>query len=118
MFPFCDYSKITELAELKRAQDEELERLRADLAEREEALRSLEGEIGRREEALRESEARAERLAAEKDKWEKTSAYLKQEAEARIAKLNGRIRELTGAAPAAGPPAATGPAPKSGLFRK
>jgi len=105
--PLSDFSKILELQEIKKAYEEQQERHRQDLADKDE-------EIARLREAV--SQASAENApAADTDQLRQVQERLnqqvqriRQEYEAKIERLNSRIRDLSNstarpAAPAAEP---------------
>jgi twitching motility protein PilT len=112
----ADFAQITELMEVKRLYEEQEERWKARMHEKDELLAQLEGELS----ALRQDSSSAsvtlaelrnlaESLRAEKDR-------LLQEHNARIEKLNERIRELNQQLVAQGK--APAEKPQSGFFKR
>ena len=112
--PLADFSKILELQEIKKLYDESQERHRQELAERDEEIARLREEAHRFEPpvALDESEA----LRAEVDRLGKQAQMLRQEYEAKIERLNARLREHSQTTAASAAPA--GDAGKGGFFRR
>ena len=112
--PLSDFSKIQELQEIKKLYDEMQERVRQDLQDKD-------LEIERLREALSDREGRPAApdeaaLRAENERLGRQIALVRQEYEAKIDRLNARIRELSASsAPAA---AAAGEADKKGFFRR
>ncbi len=112
----ADFAQITELMEIKRLYEEQEERWKTRLAEKEELLAQTEGELSKvRQEtssntvAIAELRNQAEAMRAEKER-------LLQEHNARIEKLNERIRELNQQLLAQGKVPAEKPA--SGFFKR
>jgi hypothetical protein len=97
--PLSDFSKILELQEIKKLYDELQDRHHQDLHDRDEEIRRLRDEVGRLspESAHDESEG----LRAEVERLGKQMQLLRQEYEAKIERLNARLREQPQAVPAA-----------------
>src|SRR5512140_650203 len=89
-----DFSAITELMDVKRLYEEQDEKWKLRLQEKEDAIRSLEADLHERERMI---EARAQQ-AADSDgevlRLRQEIERLKQEASTRITQLNERIKEL------------------------
>jgi len=101
--PLSDFSKILELQEVKKLYDELQDRHRQDVKDRDEEIARLRGEQFRLE--ARESGAETETLRAEVERLGKQAQLIRQEYEAKIERLNARLREhppVTSAAPAGG----------------
>ncbi|MCC6129617.1 MAG: PilT/PilU family type 4a pilus ATPase [Acidobacteria bacterium] len=116
-----DFSAITELMDVKKLYEEQEEKWRLRLQEKEDLIAQLEQEIRDRERMV---EARMQQQAAvegEVGRMRQENERVKQEAAARIAQLNDRIRELNqrlmGAGGAAAAPAPA-PQPPSGFFKR
>src|SRR5262249_49855734 len=108
-----DFSKIQELQEIKKLHDEMQERVRLDLQEKD-------LEIERLREALSDRQGRPAppdeaALRAENERLARQIALVRQEYEAKIDRLNARIRELS---LSSAPAAAAGEADKKGFFRR
>jgi len=107
--PLSDFSKILELQEIKKLYDELQDRHRQDVAERDEEIRRLRAENSRMDPHQAGTETEA--LRAEVERVTKQAQLLRQEYEAKIERLNARLREhpqAAAAAPAAAPEAGKG----------
>ena len=111
--PLSDFSKILELQEIKKLYDELQDRHRQDVAERDEEIRRLRAENSRMDPNQAGTETEA--LRAEVERVTKQAQLLRQEYEAKIERLNARLREHPQTA-AAGP-AGSSEAGK-GFFRR
>ena len=115
--PLSDFSKILELQEIKRAYEEQNERHRAELAEKDdeiERLRAASQTVDPMATALPEE---TQQLREERDRLEQQIAHVRQEYEAKIERLNARIRELSANGGARAPVAAD-PESRKGFFRR
>jgi len=107
--PLSDFSKILELQEIKKLYDELQDRYRQDVKDRDEEIASLRSEHLRFE--ARDSGAETDSLRAEVERLGKQAQLIRQEYEAKIERLNARLREhpqSAMSAPAAGPEAGKG----------
>jgi len=112
--PLSDFSKILELQEIKKLYDELQDRHRQDVAERDEEIRRLKAEQTRFDPSLASTET--ESLRGEVERLGKQAQLLRQEYEAKIERLNARLKEHPQAAAATGP---AGPADGGkGFFRR
>lgn len=111
--PLSDFSKILELQEIKRLYDELQERVGTDLAERDDEIRRLRDELSARDAGGQAAGSEKEALRAENERLVKQIALLRQEYDAKIERLNARLRELSGSAGAA-----TAADAKGGFFRR
>jgi twitching motility protein PilT len=111
--PLSDFSKILELQEIKKLYDELQERHRQDVKERDDEIQRLKSEHSRME--ARETGAEAEALRAEVERLGKQAQLLRQEYEAKIERLNARLRET---APSATPAPAGSAEAGKGFFRR
>jgi twitching motility protein PilT len=93
--PLSDYSKIIELQEIKKLYDEQHERHATELSERDRELAQLRSELERQSQELA-SGGELEKMRAEADRLTRQLDHLRQEYEAKIVRLNARIRELSG----------------------
>ena len=111
--PLSDFSKILELQEIKKLYDELQERHRQDVKDRDDEIQRLLAERARTE--ARETGAETDALRAEVERLTKQAQLLRQEYEAKIERLNARLRETPqGATPAPATPTETG----KGFFRR
>src|SRR5262245_46974135 len=108
----ADFSEIIMLQQYKKLYEEQEEKQRMQLAERDEHARYLQSQIGDREEKLRELNERAEEQRAEAERMRADYKRLKDEAQQKIEKLMERIKELNQRLMGGADPAA-----KSGMFR-
>jgi len=93
--PLSDYSKIVELQEIKKLCDEQHERHVTELSERDRELAQLRSDLERQSQELA-SGGELEKMRAEAERLTRQLDHLRQEYEAKIERLNARIRELSG----------------------
>ena len=113
--PLSDFSKITELQEVKKLYDELQERVAGDLSERDTEIRRLREELRGREAGSASVDEQIASFKIENERLAKQINLLRQEYEARIERLNARVKELAGGSQPA--PAGSGD-PKNGFFRR
>jgi twitching motility protein PilT len=89
-----DFSEIVELQQFKKLYEEQEEKQKLQLAEKDEEIHSLHGVIQSRDEQLEEVKARIQELAQDREKLRGDYARLRQEAQEKIDKLMERIKEL------------------------
>jgi twitching motility protein PilT len=111
--PLSDFSKILELQEIKKLYDELQDRHRQDVKDRDEEIARLRAEQTRYE--ARETGSELDSLRAEVERLGKQAQLLRQEYEAKIERLNARLREHPSGAMAS--PTA-GADPGKGFFRR
>jgi twitching motility protein PilT len=107
--PLSDFSKILELQEVKKLYDELQDRHRQDVKDRDEEIARLRAEQYRL--GAKESGAETDALRAEVERLGKQAQLIRQEYEAKIERLNARLREHpqgAASAPAASPEAGKG----------
>ena len=109
--PLSDFSKILELQEIKKLYDDLQERYRQDVKDRDDEIRRLRDEQSRLDPHVAHDETDA--LRAEVERLGKQAQLLRQEYEAKIERLNARIRDNPHGATTA-PAAETG----KGFFRR
>ncbi len=115
--PLSDFSKIADLQEIKRLYEEGQERHASELADRDEELASLREQLGQPR-AVGAGEAagqEVERLRGENERLVKKADLVRQEYEAKIERLNTRIKELSGSAETTD---ATAEPERRGFFRR
>jgi Tfp pilus assembly pilus retraction ATPase PilT len=105
----ADFSNILRLQEIQKAYDELEERYQRDLSARDGQIAQLTEALQSREQAGSGVQEQIRALSAEKDKMARQIAFQKQEYEAKIEKLQNRIRELSASASEAN---------RSGIFRR
>jgi twitching motility protein PilT len=94
--PVSDFSKILELQEIKKAYEEVQERHQIELQDRDSEIQQLRAQL--EEQAPAQSgTGEIDNLTAENDRLTKQSGRLKQEYDAKIERLNSRIREASAA---------------------
>jgi twitching motility protein PilT len=111
--PLSDFSKILELQEIKKLYDELQDRHRQDVAERDEEIRRLRAENASMD--PHQAGTETEGLRAEVERVTKQAQLLRQEYEAKIERLNARLKEHP--QPATAGPAGSAEAGK-GFFRR
>ncbi|HXO20417.1 MAG TPA: PilT/PilU family type 4a pilus ATPase [Thermoanaerobaculia bacterium] len=89
-----DFSEIVELQQFRRLYEEQEEKVKLRLREKEEEIAALQGEIHARDLQIEEGGARLNELAQERDKVRGDYSRLRQEAQEKIDKLMERIKEL------------------------
>jgi twitching motility protein PilT len=115
--PLSDFSMILELQEIKKHYDELQERHRTDLAERDEEIQRLRDELSAQSGMESSGDGEVAQLRSEKARLDQQIKVIRQEYEAKIERLNARLRELSGGGPA--PPAkAVGGDERKGFFRR
>jgi twitching motility protein PilT len=114
-----DFSAITELMDVKRLYEEQEDKWRQRLVEKDELISTLETDLSERDRMI---QAKAQQGAEAENEIQKVRADAerqRQEMAAKVAQLNDRIRDLnqkllgTG-----GSPAATAPTPQGGFFKR
>lgn len=109
-----DFSQITELQQFKRLYEEQEEKVKLKLAEKDEQMNELHKAIHQREEQIEELKGRQQEMGAERDRLKGDYGRLRQEAQEKIDKLMERIKDLNQRLMGGGEAAAP---PKSGIFR-
>jgi len=115
--PLSDFSKIFELQEIKRLYDELQEGQSTALQERDEEIARLKEMLAEAQDATGpEANGDTAQLREENERLAKQLTRLHSEFESKLERLNGRIRELSGAGAARNPVAAD--ADRKGFFRR
>jgi hypothetical protein len=89
-----DFSQITELQQYKKLYEEQEEKQKLQLAEKEDQINGLHAAIRGRDQQMEELGARIQELAQDREKLRGDYARLRQEAQEKIDKLMERIKEL------------------------
>jgi twitching motility protein PilT len=89
-----DFSEIVELQQFKRLYEEQEEKTRLRLSEKDEHIANLEMAIRQRDDQIEEIKARITEMAQEREKLRGDYNRLRQEAQEKIDKLMERIKEL------------------------
>jgi twitching motility protein PilT len=114
--PLSDFSKIIELQEVKKLYDELQDRYRQDINDRDDEIRRLRAEAAQHDPS--QAGAETESLRAEVERLGKQAQLLRQEYEAKIERLNARLREHPHPQPAAASPVGGPDGGKGGFFRR
>jgi twitching motility protein PilT len=109
-----DYSKIVELQEIKKLYDEQHERHSTDLSERDAEIVRLRADTERQAAQLAGG-GELEKMRSEAERLTRQLEHLRQEYEAKIDRLNARIRDLSGST---GQVAADPDQGRKGFFRR
>jgi twitching motility protein PilT len=89
-----DFSEILELQQFKKLYEEQEEKQKLQLAEKDEQIHALHDVIRSRDEQMEEIKVRVQELAQDREKLRGDYARLRQEAQEKIDKLMERIKEL------------------------
>ncbi len=115
--PLGDFSKIVELQEIRKLYDEMQERTGREFREKDQEIARLREELRARSDTSAGAGAQVEQLRAEVDRLNRQIQMIRQEYEARLERVNARVKELTASGPvAAGAPHE--PDRKGGFFRR
>jgi len=115
--PLSDFSMILELQEVKKHYDDLQERHSAELHERDNEITQLRSKLAELQNAQSRGGSESERFAQETERLNKQLTVVRQDYEAKIERLNARVRELSGSAGERQPVGAeTGE--KKGFFRR
>src|SRR3954468_491500 len=109
-----DFSQIVELQQFRRLYEEQEEKVKLKLAEKDEQMQELHKAIHQRDEQIEELKVRQNEAAAERERLRGDYARLRQEAQEKIDKLMERIKELNQRL--MGDAGTTGPQ-RTGIFR-
>ncbi|MEM7483353.1 MAG: PilT/PilU family type 4a pilus ATPase [Acidobacteriota bacterium] len=90
----ADFSQILELQEFRRLYEEQEEKTKIRLADKDQLISEAEDRIADRDRQLEELSGRIQEMSEEQDKMRKDYDRLKQEAQEKIDKQNLRIKEL------------------------
>jgi twitching motility protein PilT len=114
--PLSDFSKILELQEIKRLYDEQQERHSGDLNEKDQEIARLREELAQRMAEESTGNGESDRLLEENERLGRQIQLLRAEYDSKVERLNARIKELsTAPGPKAAEPVT---AEKKGFFRR
>src|SRR6185369_16388177 len=109
-----DFSQIVELQQFKRLYEEQEEKVKLKLAEKDEQIVAVQQAVRQRDQQLEDLQAKLQEAAQERERLRGDYARLRQEAQEKIDKLMERIKELNQRL--MGDAGTTGPQ-KTGIFR-
>ncbi|MBV8202973.1 MAG: hypothetical protein JOZ15_20335, partial [Acidobacteria bacterium] len=89
-----DFSQIVELQQFKRLYEEQEEKNKLRLTEKDEEIEHLQGLIRSRDQQIEEFQARLQEMAQDRERLRGDYNRLRQEAQEKIDKLMERIKEL------------------------
>jgi twitching motility protein PilT len=110
----ADFSQIVELQQFKRLYEEQEEKIKLKLAEKDEQMAELQHALRQRDDQIEELKTRLQEFGTERERLRGDYARLRQEAQEKIDKLMERIKDLNQRLMGGGEAAAP---PKSGIFR-
>jgi DNA repair exonuclease SbcCD nuclease subunit len=111
-----DFSKILELQEVKKHYDDLQERVRMEMSEKDDEIDRLRRQLAEASLQPVGENVEAIRLRQENERLSQQLQSIRQEYEAKIERLNSRVRELSTGAPAKAPEPAVGE--RRGFFRR
>lgn len=112
-----DFSAITELMDIKKLYEEAEEKWRLRVQEKDDLIANLESDLQAKDRVIESHTMGGQELEGELQKARQENERIRQEAAARIAQLNERIKELNArimGGPGAPPPGQ----PQSGFFKR
>lgn len=89
-----DFSQIVELQQFKKLYEEQEEKNKIRLAEKDDEIGALHGALQARDQQIEELAVKMQEFASERDKVRGDYTRLRQEAQEKIDKLMERIKEL------------------------
>ncbi len=117
-----DFSAIMELMDIKKLYEEQDEKFRLRIQEKEEVIAALEGDIRERDRLVEARAMQGADLEGEINRLRQENERTRQEAATKVAQLNERIKDLnqrlSGGAPSPSGAAPGGPPPQSGFFKR
>jgi len=114
--PLSDFSKIMELQEIRRLYEEQQERVSSDLSEKDQEIARLQEDLAQERDHASEGNGESDLLREENARLGRQIQLMRTEYEAKVERLNARVKELSTMAPTrAAEPAA---AEKKGFFRR
>ena len=116
--PLSDYSKILELQEIKKLYEDQEQRHRAEAAERNDEIERLRAELAQHDQSAAAGGAETDQLRGEAERLSRQIEVMRQEYEAKIDRLNARIRELSSVSGAGSHPDPDPSSRRGGFFRR
>ena len=113
-----DFSAITELMDVKRLYEEQEDKWRQRLVEKEEVISSLEADLAERDRMIQAKAQQGAEAENEVQKVRAESERQRQETAAKVAQLNERIRDLNQKLLGTGPGTAAAGASQAGFFKR
>jgi twitching motility protein PilT len=110
-----DFSQIVELQQFKRLYEEQEEKIKLKLAEKDEQIVAIQQAVRQRDQQLEDLSAKLQEASQERERLRGDYARLRQEAQEKIDKLMERIKELNQRLMGGGE--AAGGQQRSGIFR-
>jgi twitching motility protein PilT len=111
-----DFSQIVELQQFRRLYEEQEEKIKLKLTEKDEQIVAVQAAVRQRDQQIEEVQARLAEAAQERERLRGDYARLRQEAQEKIDKLMERIKELNQRLVGSGDSGSTGPQ-RTGIFR-
>ena len=115
--PLSDFSKILELQEVKKHYDDLQERHSTELGERDAEIAQLRAQLGETQGSQAQDGGESNQVKQDNQRLTQQLAHVRQDYDAKIERLNTRIRELSGSAGSPQPVAAES-GEKKGFFRR
>jgi len=115
--PLSDFSKIIELQEIRKAYEEQEDRHQTILSEKDAEIARLQDMVNNHHESADSNAGEVETLRQERERLAQQVQLVRQEYEAKIERLNARIRELSGSGGKVAAAAAPDPE-RRGFFRR
>ncbi|KAA0252248.1 PilT/PilU family type 4a pilus ATPase [Acidobacteria bacterium ACD] len=114
-----DFSAITELLDIKKLYEEQEEKFKLRIQEKDDLIAALENDLRERDRMIDARSQQTGEVEGELTRMRQENERLRQEAAARIAQLNDRIKELNQRLMGGGaPPPSGGTPPPSGFFKR
>ncbi len=114
-----DFSAITELMDVKRLYEEQEDKWRQRLVEKDELISSLEADLSERDRMIQTKAQQGAEVENEIQKVRADAERQRQEMAAKVTQLNDRIRDLNQKLlGAGGSPSTPAPTPQTGFFKR
>ncbi len=114
-----DFSAITELMDIKRLYEEQEEKWKQRVAEKDDLIAQLEADLHEKERLIQSHSAQGQEAEAEVQRMRQEQERVQKEMAGKVAQLNERIKELNQRLLATTGAAATGPqAAPQGFFKR
>jgi twitching motility protein PilT len=116
--PLSDFSKILELQEVKKHYDDLQERHSSELIERDQEITQLRSQLAQLQASQSVNGGQSDEAAAENERLSRQLTTIRQDYEAKIERLNARVRELSGSSGGTRQPVAAEASERKGFFRR